>query len=151
MHLGISAEVNLLLLEVEIIDKPMTYFIYILFYILFSLSLFRVAQKTKMHRPWLAWIPMIQMWVPVTIAGKSWKWFVLLFVPFANIVAIWVVWGKVAQQLERSVWIGRAMLLPFVNLFVLPILAFTIFPTKILTAVYMKCKTKLIRKNVVSL
>jgi hypothetical protein len=84
------------------------------------------------------------MWLPVCIAEMPRrKWFVLLFVPVANIVAIWVVWGKVAVKLERSVWLGRMMLIPLLNIFVVPMFAFNLCPKD----VYLFVKSKMHKKN----
>jgi hypothetical protein len=122
----------------------MTYVLYIFLYALFSFSLYRVAKHLEVVRAWLAFVPFAQMWLPVCIAEKPRrKWFILLFIPIVNIVAVWVVWGAVAVKLGRSVWLGRMMLVPLLNILVLPMFAFNIYPKNI----YVLLKSKVRKKD----
>jgi len=109
----------------------MNYLIFISIYVLVSISLYRIAKRLDAPRPWMAFIPIAREWLLVLMAEKSWKWFVCILVPIVNIVAAWVVWGIVARKLDRSVWLGRAMIIPLVNIMLIGVLAFNVTLTDV--------------------
>ena len=102
--------------------------IFLIIYIYISLTLMSIARKGKAGRPWFAWIPVVREYMLATLAGKSWRWIILFFIPVINIVAGWIVWSAVAHKIGRSRWWGRLMIIPFLNLFILAVLAFDLDP-----------------------
>jgi len=64
----------------------------------------RIAEKTDtMTYANLWWIPMVNLLIPISVAGKPTWWLVLaLFVPIANIVVRIVIWVEVAKKLNKS-------------------------------------------------
>jgi hypothetical protein len=105
-------------------DTHMHYLFFILIYAFTSYALYRIAERLSVPRPWFALIPFAREWLLVSMTGKSWKWFVLLLIPVVNIPVAYLVWGDVARKLSRSVWLGRAMVVPILNLVLLGALAF---------------------------
>ena len=97
-------------------------------YVYVSIVLMKIAKKTNTSNSWMAWIPILKNYLLCRIAGKSIIWFVLLFLPFVNIVAVVVLWMAVAEKRGRPAWWGVLMLLPIVNLVVRGILAFSGVP-----------------------
>jgi tetratricopeptide (TPR) repeat protein len=53
----------------------------ILVYLFFAFMLFLIAQKTHTGPAWLAFIPLVQVYLMVKIAGKPLWWIALLFLP----------------------------------------------------------------------
>ena len=104
----------------------MNYFIFTTLYLFTSYALFRIARTLMHSRAWMAAIPFAREWLLISLVGRSWKWFVLILIPVVNFVACWVVWGELARKLNRSTWLGRMMVVPIANLFVLAMLAFGI-------------------------
>jgi hypothetical protein len=102
----------------------MHYLFFTALYAFTSYALYRIAKRLSAQRPWFAVIPFAREWLIVELAGKSWKWFVALLIPVVNIVVAFIVWGQVARNVNRSAWLGRAMVIPLVNIVLLAALAF---------------------------
>jgi hypothetical protein len=97
----------------------------IAFYIYFCLCIFLIAKKLDVPNPWLAWIPIVQIWTIVNCAGKPWWWILLLLVPVVNIIIGIVLWMSITENLGRNKWLGLLMLLPIINFVYMGILAFS--------------------------
>jgi len=55
-------------------------------YVYFALALSTIAKKLKFKNPWLAWIPVANLFLLPLLTKRHWAWGFLLFVPFVNIV-----------------------------------------------------------------
>ena len=97
----------------------------IAFYIYFCLCIFLIAKKLDVPNPWIAWIPIAQIWTIVNCAGKPWWWILLLLVPIVNIIIGIVLWMSITENLGKNKWLGLLMLLPIVNFVYIGILAFS--------------------------
>ena len=97
----------------------------IAFYIYFCLCLFLIARKLDVPNPWIAWIPIVQIWTVVNCAGKPWWWILLLLVPIVNIILGIILWMSITENLGKNKWLGLLMLLPIVNFVYIGILAFS--------------------------
>jgi hypothetical protein len=97
----------------------------IAFYIYFCLCLFLIAKKLDVPNPWMAWIPIVQIWTVVNCAGKPWWWILLLLVPVVNIFIGIVLWMSITENLGKNKWLGLLMLVPIVNFVYIGILAFS--------------------------
>jgi Family of unknown function (DUF5684) len=130
----------------------MNYLIFILIYSFVSLSLYRIASRLAVPYAWLAVIPLVREWLIIKMTGRSWKWFVLILIPIINIVVAWLVWGDLARKLNRSVWYGRLMIIPLVNIILIGVLAYEIMPRDVLkwTVSLLKWfQAKIFKRNVV--
>jgi hypothetical protein len=103
----------------------MMYLIAFVLYIFFSLCLFLIAKKLNVPNPWMAWIPLIQVWTFVSSAGKAWWWILLLLVPIVNTIVGVYLWICITENLGRNKWLGLLMLVPIVNFVFLGVLAFS--------------------------
>jgi len=105
------------------------FFIWMLFYALcyayMSLVIMFIAKKTSTSNSWMAWVPILNMYLLCKAAGKSIAWFILMFIPFLNIIAMVIVWAAVAERLGRPSWWGILILVPGVNIVIPAVLAFT--------------------------
>lgn len=72
----------------------------------------------------LIWVPVLE-WIPrLRAAGMSAWWFLALFVPVFNLVAL-ILWPlRIAKARGKSIWVGVLLLLPITNLFAYLYLAF---------------------------
>lgn len=94
----------------------------VVLYVYYSLCLFRIAKKLNIEAAWIAWIPVIQIWIIVVASGKPGWWILLLlFIPFVNIY----LWICITENLGKNKWLGLLMLLPLVDMIFLGILAFS--------------------------
>lgn len=96
--------------------------ILMLSYLFFSYCLFRIAKKLRVSKPWLAWFPVLQVWAFIRAADKSLLLslllFVIMFVPFLNLIAAVYVWMGITYNTGRNKWLALLILTPVNILFV---------------------------------
>lgn len=97
----------------------------IILYLYFCSCLFFIAKKLDVPSPWIAWIPIAQVWTVVTSAGKPWWWILFLLVPILNVVIGTYLWMCVTENLGRNKWLGLLMLVPVINFAFVGILAYS--------------------------
>jgi len=100
-------------------------FSYLAFYIYLAITLMLIAKKTATSNGWMAWIPILNLYLMCKVAGKSGIWIILLLLPVVNVVAIILLWAGIAQRLGRPGWWGLLMLIPVLNFVLMGILAFS--------------------------
>lgn len=91
-------------------------------YMLLCFPLMRIAHRLKASG-WMAWIPILQIFLILRIANKSSVWFLFFFFPGINLLTFLFAWMSIARRLERSHWLGYLMLVPGVNVLTLWYLA----------------------------
>lgn len=100
-------------------------------YIYSSLALMRIAQRTNTEYAWMAWIPLLNLYLMSRIAGIHW-WTVLAvifagWIPFiGQLVALGIIawwWWNISEKRNYPGYFGILMLIPIVNLVILGILA----------------------------
>jgi len=108
-------------------------------YIYFSLCLYFIAMKTGIPNPWMAWIPLVNLWTFVAAAGREWWWLAIIvglgalsLIPglgivfsLLNLAAIIYLWICITDNVGKNKWLGLLMLVPIVNLIFPAILAFS--------------------------
>lgn len=108
--------------------EPIGLFGWMLFlaaYAFFSWTMYRIANKTGCQdSAWWAWVPILNAFLVIKCAAKPWWWFLLLCIPFVNIVFSVLLWMEIAKACGQPSWWGIVMLVPFVNFFVMAYLAF---------------------------
>lgn len=101
------------------------------------------VQKPRPYKSWLAWIPIINLYLLHQIAQipLSWRWifiltivsiFISIFLPYEFMATIfWLlllwfwVWFRISLALGEPWWFGLLMLVPAVNFVIIGILAFS--------------------------
>ena len=103
----------------------------IVIYVYFALALMAIAKKTKTPNPWLAWIPIANIYL-MTQIGKVPGWvtagIVLAVIPYLGGLVITALacflWWKIAEARGKPGWWGLLIgLVPIVNLVFVGILA----------------------------
>ena len=93
-------------------------FIGIAFYVYMALVWMTIAKKLGYDKPWLAWIPIANMFLFPILAKKHWAMGFLLFVPIANIV-FFIMWTwDIYEQRKYPGWLSLVPVLaivPIVN------------------------------------
>jgi len=87
-------------------------------YVYMALALQTIATKTSTENAWLAWIPIANIFLMLSVAKKPLWWFVLFLVPVVNIVIAIMVWMAVAEARHKPNWWGILTVVPGVNLVV---------------------------------
>lgn len=99
--------------------------VWLALYIYIAYALQTMAKKTNTPNEWFAWIPLLNIFLLIKIAGKSYWWFLLLLIPLVNIVIAVYLWMKVAERCKKPGWVGLLIIIPVVNLFIPGYIAFT--------------------------
>jgi hypothetical protein len=87
-------------------------------YLYISLALQTIATKTGTPNAWLAWIPIVNIFLMVGVAKKPAWWFVLFLIPLVNIVISIIVWMAIAEARRKPNWWGILTIVPLVNVVV---------------------------------
>jgi hypothetical protein len=92
--------------------------IIVVLYVYLALALQTIATKTNTENPWLAWIPIANLFLMLNIAKKPLWWLILLFIPIVSIVVAILVWMGVAEARGKPNWWGILLIVPVVGLIV---------------------------------
>jgi len=87
-------------------------------YVYIALALQTIATKTSTPNAWLAWIPIVNIFLALAIAKKPMWWFILFLIPLVNIVMAVIVWMGIAEARQKPNWWGILMIVPVANLIV---------------------------------
>jgi Family of unknown function (DUF5684) len=87
-----------------------------LVYVYVSLALQTIATKTNTANAWLAWIPIVNIFLMVNIAQKPGWWFILFLIPLVNIVVGILVWMAIAERRGKPSWWGIMVIVPVMNI-----------------------------------
>ncbi len=87
-------------------------------YIYMSLALQTIAKKTNTPNGWMAWIPIVNVFLMLNIAKKPLWWFILCLIPLVQIVIFIIIWMKIAEARQKPNWWGILMIVPLVQLIV---------------------------------
>jgi hypothetical protein len=94
-------------------------------YLIFCIPMYIIAKKNEVANPWLAWVPVVQVYTMVK-SGRVSGWLtLLLFIPFINFIVYVFIWVKIAEVRGKPGWVGVLVLVPIVNLLVPWYLAFS--------------------------
>lgn len=94
-------------------------------YIYVAICLTKIAKKTNTENGWFAWIPILNVFLMLMIAKKPLWWFILMLIPFVNLIIGIIVWMAIAEARGKPNWIGILTIVPFVNIIILGYLAFS--------------------------
>lgn len=92
-------------------------------YIYYAGCQYAIANKTGHKYPWWSFVPVLNLYQTVEMAGKPWYWFVFYFIPFINLAAYALIWVEIAKARQKEAFWGVLMLLPFINLIALFVMA----------------------------
>lgn len=84
-------------------------------YIILFLPLMFVAKKTFARPIWLAFIPILQLYLLVRMANKPAYWVLFLFVPIVNIFIFIHIWIEICTIIKKPIFFGMLMVVPGLN------------------------------------
>ena len=97
-------------------------FFYLIFYLFFSFCLYKIFQKAGREDAWAAFIPIYNTIVLVDIIKKPIWWFIMLFIPFVNLIFIIMMYDRLAKFFGKGTMMTVLLvILPFIGF---PMLAF---------------------------
>ena len=91
----------------------------VVMYLYMALALQTIADKTATANSWLAWVPVANIILMVSIAKKPLWWILLLLVPLVNIVIAIMLWMAISEARGKPNWWGILTIVPILN-FVVP-------------------------------
>ena len=94
-------------------------------YAFFAICLQTIAKKTDTENPWMAWVPVMNLILLLTVAKKPMWWIVLFLIPVVNVVAAVLIMMSVAERREKPSWVGALVVIPLFGTLVIPYLAFS--------------------------
>ncbi len=97
----------------------------VLAYVYFSLCLYFIAKKTQTRHAWLAWVPLVNIFLMCSIGKIRFWWLLLLLVPLVNIVIMFFMWYKIIKARGKPGWLVLLLVVPLVNYIVMGYLAFS--------------------------
>ena len=115
-----------------------SFLLFIALYAYFAVAIQTMAKKTGTKNDWMAWVPILNMYLLLKIGGKPGWWLILMLIPIVNIVIMIMMWMAAAEKMKKPSWIGILIIVPFVNFIVPGYLAFAdgeSTPTKPMTSV----------------
>jgi len=96
-------------------------------YILEALILQSIYKKAGYSRPWMAWIPIVNVFPMLQLGGHSWTWIFILLIPFLGAIIFLIVYIKSLWRVFEMAGYDGALslltLIPFVNIIMLAIVA----------------------------
>jgi len=87
-------------------------------YVYLALAWSTIARKLKYSKPWLAWIPIANLFLLPILAKKDWTWGFIFLVPIVNMVFMIIWTWNIYEQRKYPGWLSLAPLLgiiPVVN------------------------------------
>lgn len=96
----------------------------LIIHVYMAICLQKMAKRLNIANDWIAWIPVANLFLMIMIAGKPLWWFLLMLIPFVNIVILIIVWMKMAARLGHPSWMGILTIIPLANLILPAYLAF---------------------------
>jgi hypothetical protein len=99
---------------------------YIAIYVIQAISVYKLAQKANVRKPWVSFIPVLQMIVFLHVIDKSGWSILLLLIPGVNIVLaiIWAVKFYLAFDLNPGL-IVLSIIIPIAGMVLLLVMAFS--------------------------
>ena len=95
------------------------------FYVYSSLAFMAMAKKTNTENGWMAWVPILNIYLMVKIAGKPGWWFILMLIPFVNFIVAIIIWMAIAERCGKASWMGLLILVPIANIILPGLLAWS--------------------------
>ena len=89
-----------------------------------GLVITKLAERTGFKaEPVMCWVPIVNIWTLVQIAGKEPFWFVLLIIPCVGFFAAIPIWMAIAEKVGKPSWWGILWVIPPITIIVPPYLA----------------------------
>lgn len=85
-------------------------------YVYYALVFQTIAKKLKFDKPWLAWIPIANLFLIPILAKKHWAWGFIFLVPIVNAVFYFIWMWKIFELRKYPGWLCLTPLLTIIPL-----------------------------------
>ncbi|MCA9398376.1 MAG: hypothetical protein KC618_01420 [Candidatus Omnitrophica bacterium] len=104
-------------------DAEVALAIPVIAYILLCFPLMRIAQRLNIKNPWLAWIPILNIFLIIKMAGKSLWSFIILLIPIIGFIYWIILWMEICDLFQKPKWLGLFFIVPGINILLIIYLA----------------------------
>ncbi|MCC6484336.1 MAG: hypothetical protein IT209_05755 [Armatimonadetes bacterium] len=94
----------------------MEYIWLVISYVAIAIPIYVVATKTSTDNEWMAFIPLLQLYLVCEIADKNLLWLVGLLLPVINILVWALLWMEIARSMDKPDWLGALMIVPLLDI-----------------------------------
>lgn len=89
-----------------------------------SLTLVGIANKLgHTDHAWWGWVPIMNTFLIIEMAGKPMHWLLFMFIPIVNLVVFAILGMEIARRRGYSPFVGLLCLVPFVQFITMGMLA----------------------------
>ncbi len=88
----------------------------LILYILETYPLYLIAAKSGQENAWLAFVPLVNIWMMFQLADVDLWLALLLLLPGIDLLVLIWVWMRIAESTNKSSFWGILMVVPVVNL-----------------------------------
>ncbi len=96
----------------------------ILWYIFLTFCLYKIAKKMGRNDAWNAFIPILNIFYVMDLAGYGLTGCLFLIIPILNIFVYISAWSEICKKLNKSPWLALLMLFPPTSIILTAYLAF---------------------------
>ncbi len=90
----------------------------VVLYVYIAYALMILAQRLHLKNAWMAWVPFANLYLMTTMAGQPWWWAIGIVITPINLFVVPFLWFIIAEKLGKNPWIGAAIIIPVIGLFV---------------------------------
>lgn len=105
----------------------------LVFYIYFSFAWYSIARKLKYKNSWLAFIPIANLSMILSLGGFHWAWIFLILIPIFGWIALFVLFiianWKIFEKRKYHGWFSLSLIIPQVG-FILYLVAISFLAWK---------------------
>lgn len=87
------------------------------FYVYYSYCLYTLAERFSAPRSWMACVPAVNIFYPITVAARPLWWYLTYFVPGLNVIMAGFTWTAIAKRSGAPAWTGLLIFVPILNFF----------------------------------
>ncbi len=99
--------------------------LFAVFYIALQLPYYKLAKKMNDEAPWMAWVPVLNLFQLARLAQKPGWWGILILVPFVGIIIYIMMMVEVLKRLKQESIMVLLFIVPVANIIYPYYLAFS--------------------------
>ncbi|HVT11766.1 MAG TPA: DUF5684 domain-containing protein [Fimbriimonadaceae bacterium] len=84
-------------------------------YLLLAYPLYAMGRKVDSNNAWFAFVPILNVFLMLEIAGKEAWWFILFLIPCVGFIFYIITWMGIAEAMDKPGWLGALMIVPILN------------------------------------
>lgn len=87
-------------------------------YIYMGLALMTIGKKLNFESPWMAWVPIVNLYMMLKIADQQGWMLILAFIPIVNFFFMFYmiyVWMQIAEKRGFESWVGILIIVPIIG------------------------------------